>query len=472
MKKLLIFILLLISVIGYAQNNPTYDNVYIKNKLDVGTINAIGDIYYKGALIATSSITGKIAAADSSITGAGNYVTKKYLTDRAYLTSSNITGKLNTADSIGTASGNYITRKTLVDYGEYLQPDSILLSQSATYTSVTSIKYPTLAAEVPSDGADWSDSSNVYSSNNVYASTYSSNDCSDYLKINDFGFTIPSDAIITGITVDMECKSDSNNFYLDKIYVLKNDIAVTGVWVYSAGWILPTTDTVLSIDSSNSIVLNSMWGTTWTPAQINDSLFGINIRFCNDSIESDTLRLDYVKITISYNNPVLLSSSTKITPYGITVGTDPYVLESEVWNTIDSAKGNLDMRTYGISGASFISSNYIESRGTFYWNQEEHRVGVINEVDTIDWSLKNVQELILDDTCEITFLTPTYPCHLQLKIVHDASATSFPVTFSNGVLFKGGTNYVSTAAANAVDILDIYFDDTYYYINPLNDFKP
>lgn len=74
MKQVLVFILLLISVGLFSQKNPSYDNVYISNRLDVG-----GDITYKGTTIAVSSVTGKVAVADTTGLAPGNYIPRKQL---------------------------------------------------------------------------------------------------------------------------------------------------------------------------------------------------------------------------------------------------------------------------------------------------------------------------------------------------------------------------------------------------------
>jgi hypothetical protein len=156
---------------------------------------------------------------------------------------------------------------------------------------------------------------------------------------------------------------------------------------------------------------------------------------------------------------------------GIDMATSADLDAPEVWAKIDTAWGSLDMNGNHINDVWTLSAENVSVERNLYFIQEEHRVGVVNEVDTIDWDLRNVFTMVLDDTCEITFLTPTYPCHLTLRIEHDNTATNYPVTFSNPIRWEDGIPYVPSSSANAIDIISIYFDDTYYYATYGNDYK-
>lgn len=90
---------------------------------------------------------------------------------------------------------------------------------------------------------------------------------------------------------------------------------------------------------------------------------------------------------------------------------------------------------------------------------------------TIDWRQGNKQSLALDQSVTLTFVAPDGPCNLVLRIIHDATAGEYSVTYPASVLVPGGAAPVLTAAAGAVDLLAIYFDGANYLVTGASDFK-
>jgi hypothetical protein len=115
---------------------------------------------------------------------------------------------------------------------------------------------------------------------------------SNYLMVTGFNFAIPTDAIITGITVKVERNATStsaitdNSVKLVKAGVISgNDKASGSTWT--------TSDVVATYGSASDT-----WGLSWTPADINSSNFGCVV----SAIASlaATVNIDYISITINY----------------------------------------------------------------------------------------------------------------------------------------------------------------------------
>ena len=116
----------------------------------------------------------------------------------------------------------------------------------------------------------WVNPANAASSNNSYATFTGNNNVSHYLKVTNFGLSVPTDATITGIKVRIEHDVDAASECKDSTVKLVDD---TGTVVgdnknNTSYW--STTEAYVSYGSDNDL-----WGATWTPAQVNDSDFGV-----------------------------------------------------------------------------------------------------------------------------------------------------------------------------------------------------
>lgn len=135
--------------------------------------------------------------------------------------------------------------------------------------------------------------SNAQLSDNSYATAVLLlSQISNYLKVTNFGFTIPTDATITGITVSIERSSNTlNGTHDDSIRLVKGDVISGNDKATAAQW--PTSDAVATYGSSTDL-----WGLTLTPADINLSTFGVVIAAIADL--ASTAQIDYITITIDY----------------------------------------------------------------------------------------------------------------------------------------------------------------------------
>lgn len=122
----------------------------------------------------------------------------------------------------------------------------------------------------------------------------------NYLKATNFGFSIPSGATIDGIVVEhrKQCSYNTTSRYgLDEqVKLIKAGTIVgsnladtTTKWSTSLGWVATGTST-------------SLWGTSWTDTDINDSNFGVvlNVTVKGLKPSSTIVQVDAVRITVYY----------------------------------------------------------------------------------------------------------------------------------------------------------------------------
>jgi len=139
----------------------------------------------------------------------------------------------------------------------------------------------------------WSNPDNAKVSDNIYTVATINNQQTHILRATNFGFTIPSEATITGITVEAEAKT--SGYYpiwtLDYVRIIK------------AGVVKNTNKTLAGYGTTDSYKLtgssSDLWGETWTYSDINSSDFGVSIRTAADAHEN-TIYIDHIRITVYY----------------------------------------------------------------------------------------------------------------------------------------------------------------------------
>lgn len=127
-----------------------------------------------------------------------------------------------------------------------------------------------------------------------------SNATTNYLRATNYGFSIPTNATIQGITVSINKSSSGNTapFLRDNV-----------VSLVKAGTIQSTNKAITGTSWSNNNVLAvvnyggaaDLWATTWTAADINDTNFGVAFAGINASANNRTATVDYIRVTVSYS---------------------------------------------------------------------------------------------------------------------------------------------------------------------------
>jgi len=148
----------------------------------------------------------------------------------------------------------------------------------------------------------WTNPGNVISNDNVYSTVaVSGGAISNYLQTSNYGFSIPSEATITGITVTIgrfESATGGGTDVRDNVVKLVKGGAITGTNLAVTGTDWPTTETALAYGGTTNL-----WGTTLTPADINASNFGVALAV--NSTNTRTASVDYMQISVTYNGTYL-----------------------------------------------------------------------------------------------------------------------------------------------------------------------
>ncbi|WP_278011493.1 T9SS sorting signal type C domain-containing protein [Flavobacterium gyeonganense] len=170
------------------------------------------------------------------------------------------------------------------------------------------------------------DNSNTSASRNSNGTT-----TTNYLQATNFGFTIPTNATITGVTVSVNRYASANSgsdYVRDNIVSLIKSGAVTSTnrGFTTTNWIVTTTN------AASYGGTNDLWGSSWNPADINATNFGVALSATitrGSGSGTVTANVDYMQITVTYTVPgsidwytassggTLLGSGSSFNPVGV-----------------------------------------------------------------------------------------------------------------------------------------------------------
>lgn len=156
----------------------------------------------------------------------------------------------------------------------------------------------------------WSNLLNGISSNNSYVSCGTllgilGSAQTNYIRASGYGFAIPTTATVCGIEVRVERNASGlliGSSVTDKnVYLMKSGSSVGTNHASGAGW---TSSDVVAVYGSNS----DLWGTSWTPTQLNASNFGVLFSAqMNAGLASLflTANVDDISVTVYYTASTL-----------------------------------------------------------------------------------------------------------------------------------------------------------------------
>lgn len=146
----------------------------------------------------------------------------------------------------------------------------------------------------------WSNPTNITADDSSYASATLNAATTNVLRSSSHAFAvthasdIPTDATIVGITVKIKrSKSGSGTINGKGIRLCKAGSPV-GDTLTDPGWSIGETEVTLTGST------NGLWGTTWTPAEVRASGFGVQLQAEETAGSSTQARVQYVEITVSF----------------------------------------------------------------------------------------------------------------------------------------------------------------------------
>lgn len=153
-------------------------------------------------------------------------------------------------------------------------------------------------------GSIWGNPTYITTSNNQFASTTMTgvSNCfqstcwySRELLATNFGFTIPtSNTTVTGIRAEIQRNAFSANVIKDSIVTLVlsgsaigNNLALAQRWGITSNYYVYGSST-------------NKWGTSVTPADVNDPTFGVSLKTANTATNNQSAYVDHVRMTVYY----------------------------------------------------------------------------------------------------------------------------------------------------------------------------
>ncbi len=165
---------------------------------------------------------------------------------------------------------------------------------------------PGTATTSGSTSYNWTNANNALSDNTTAAtaSIVGKGNLTNTLRLTNFGFAIPSGATINGILVEVRMQG-ANGKSQDQTIQLRKASGPVGSNKARNKAIWPRKSARYIRFGGSS----DLWGTTWSHTDINNASFGIDI-VAKSRKETATPRVEYVRITVSYNQTQYYSKST------------------------------------------------------------------------------------------------------------------------------------------------------------------
>ena len=141
---------------------------------------------------------------------------------------------------------------------------------------------------------------NVSDDSYAEAAAVTLGDTTQYLLSNDFEFNIPTNATICGIEVSVERSASGLLHQVKDFSVQLSKGGTIGGDDKASATVWPDSDGTVTYGGSSDL-----WGRTWTPADINDSAFGIAHAVDLSGVSVlPTAKFDNVSINIFYSTPL------------------------------------------------------------------------------------------------------------------------------------------------------------------------
>jgi len=170
--------------------------------------------------------------------------------------------------------------------------NAVTIAAYSQTTNTSSQKSPAAAQNIDDGGNDWENPTNILSSDNQRAFfAQRGGDHSNPLLASNFGFSIPANATVTSVTVEVEGYAEVHNSGQSFQISLHNNGNNLGN-TYSM--ILPSSEAYVARGSDT-------WGAVLNPTIVNGSTFGVSLRDASNNGSDDWDNyVDHVRVTVYY----------------------------------------------------------------------------------------------------------------------------------------------------------------------------
>jgi len=181
------------------------------------------------------------------------------------------------------------------------------------------------------------------------------------LKVTGFGFSIPSDSVITGIKVKIEkktvCDTCVTSSVTDRtVSLLKAGVVSGDNKASSSVW--SSNDNVSfygTLNENSDNVSVDLWGNTLTASDINNSDFGIIFSAQTNSNQKVDLSVDEIRITVYYTD----NTAPVISEASFVAKNSDDAVDSIVFNSTEAGDVSFDGACADLSAVATIGVNKI-----------------------------------------------------------------------------------------------------------------
>lgn len=233
-------------------------------------------------------------------------------------------------------------------------------SVSAPADSVQQVPSP---ACMSCSGNDWMNMENAgaIDASQAYTVLYPNPNCfqtncyyTRHLYTHRYGFTIPANAVILGIEVTISRMSGNTNSATDSTLRLVKTapVPIGQNKALATPWVLGASTQVYGGPTD-------LWGTTWSPAEINDPQFGVWYNIFNSGTNTTTPGLDGIEVEVYY----------AITP-GVIESQSTAYFGKMIWNgsafqaVFNSGIQNAQVEIFDVAGKKVAGGSEIENGQT------------------------------------------------------------------------------------------------------------
>ena len=195
---------------------------------------------------------------------------------------------------------------------------------------------------------DWYNPGDIVTTGSPYARVVGTSDgylvdgtSSDYLRGTNYGFAVPSDATINGITVQIRRDNDYTDANVRDLYVylVKNGSIQAGTNQNRAD---TSTNWGGSFGTPTYGGASDTWNNSWNVADINNSNFGVALAVQVPSVSGTHYafpRVDYMQITVTYTAPGVTVTPTSGLTTTEAAGTATFTIKLNTQPTADVTIG-------------------------------------------------------------------------------------------------------------------------------------
>lgn len=216
---------------------------------------------------------------------------------------------------------------------------TVTVNRKASALGTSTSSGPLLAGTgaTTAGNGSWANPSRVTADDGSYAQADGYNpgfNASQDLIATNFGFSIPSEATVTGIVAEYKRRGGDPSSVAaveSKVQLRKASGAVGTNLSDGSNYPLSGSPSYTSRGGSSNL-----WGTTWTPAEINDSSFGVTIAALIGGFgATSNAQVDAVRVTVHYTTPGGRDAQVSLIGDGSTVVGGNKANTSSDWPTSD-----------------------------------------------------------------------------------------------------------------------------------------